>query len=92
MHVVVESPAKARTHPETTKAILAGVGRYGPWLEHGPAHVALPEDEDVPTVGLNRAVPHPLREPRARRRGRHGPARSGRRPRHELLPEGTHAP
>ena len=29
---------------------------YGPWLKHGAVCVALPEDEDVPAVGLNRAV------------------------------------
>ena len=44
------------THPDTGKAILAGIGRYGPWLKHGAAYVALPEDEDVLTDGLNRAV------------------------------------
>ena len=49
-------PRTVGTHPETGKAILAGIGRYGPWLKHGAAYVALPEDEDVLAVGLNRAV------------------------------------
>ena len=49
-------PRTVGTHPDTGKAILAGIGRYGPWLKHGAAYVALPEDEDVLTVGLNRAV------------------------------------
>ena len=49
-------PRTVGTHPETGKDILAGIGRYGPWLKHGAAYVALPEDEDVLTVGLNRAV------------------------------------
>ena len=49
-------PRTVGTHPETGKAILAGIGRYGPWLKHGAAYVPLPEDEDVLTVGLNRAV------------------------------------
>ncbi len=49
-------PRTVGTHPETGKEILAGIGRYGPWLKHGAAYVALPEDEDVLTVGLNRAV------------------------------------
>ena len=35
---------------------LAGIGRYGPWLKHGAAYVSLSEDEDVLTVGLNRAL------------------------------------
>ena len=30
--------------------------RYGPWLRHDRSYVAIPSDEDVLTVGLNRAV------------------------------------
>ena len=36
--------------------IIAGIGRHGPWLKHGANYVPLPEDEDVLTVRLNRAV------------------------------------
>ena len=49
-------PRTVGTNPETGKDILAEIGRYGPWLKHGAAYLALPEDEDVLTVGLNRAV------------------------------------
>ena len=49
-------PRTVGTHPETGKDILAGIGRYGPWLKHGAAYVPLPEDEDVLSIGLNRAV------------------------------------
>ena len=49
-------PRTVGTHPETGKDILAGIGRYGPWLKHGATYLPLPEDEDVLTVGLNRAV------------------------------------
>ena len=31
-------------------------GRYGSWLKRGETYVPLPVDEDVFTVGLNRAV------------------------------------
>ena len=31
-------------------------GRYGSWLNRGATYVPLPEDGDVLTVGLNRAV------------------------------------
>ena len=49
-------PRTVGTHPETGKDILAGIGRYGPWFKHGATYLPLPEDEDVLTVGLNRAV------------------------------------
>ena len=49
-------PRTVRTHPETGKRILAGIGRYGAWLKHGNDYTALPDDEDVLGVGLNRAV------------------------------------
>ena len=49
-------PRRVGVHPETGRTILAGIGRYGPWLKHGAAYLPLPEDEDVLTVGLNRAV------------------------------------
>ncbi len=49
-------PRTVGVHPGTGETILAGIGRYGAWLKHGGAYVALPEDEDVLSVGLNRAV------------------------------------
>ena len=53
---LLDLPRTVGVHPDTGKPILAGIGRYGPWLRHGAAYVALPEDEDVLTIGLNRAV------------------------------------
>ena len=49
-------PRTVGVHPDTGKTILAGIGRYGPWLKHGAAYVSLSEDEDVLAIGLNRAV------------------------------------
>ena len=43
-------------HPDTGRTILAGIGLYGLWPTHGANYVPLPDDEDVLTVGLNRAV------------------------------------
>ena len=48
-------PREIGTHPETGETISAGIGRYGPYLKHGKAFCSLKED-DVLTVGLNRAV------------------------------------
>ena len=49
-------PRTVGVHPQTGKTILAGLGRYGAWLKHGAIYVPPADDEDVLTVGLNRAV------------------------------------
>ena len=54
-----EAAADLPDAPQTKAAtidILAGIGRYGPWLKHGAAYVALAEAKDMLAVGLNRAV------------------------------------
>ncbi len=49
-------PREVGIHPESGKPILAGLGRYGPFLQHDGAYANLETIEDVFTVGLNRAV------------------------------------
>ena len=49
-------PRTVGVHPVSGETILAGLGRYGAWLKHGPTYVSLPDDEDVLSIGLNRAV------------------------------------
>ena len=49
-------PREVGPHPETGETILAGVGRYGPYLKHGNTFKSLGPDDDVLTIGLNRAV------------------------------------
>jgi DNA topoisomerase-1 len=49
-------PREVGPHPETGAVILAGIGRFGPYLKHDGGFVSLPADEDVLSVGLNRAV------------------------------------
>ncbi|MCZ6511143.1 MAG: DNA topoisomerase I, partial [Alphaproteobacteria bacterium] len=36
--------------------IQAGIGRFGPYLRHNGAYASLGPDEDLLTIGLNRAV------------------------------------
>ena len=36
--------------------ILAGIGRYGPYVQHGGTYANLPDAEEVFDIGLNRAV------------------------------------
>ena len=49
-------PRRVGLHPETGEPILAGIGRYGPWVRHAGTYAAIPEGEDVLDVGINRAV------------------------------------
>ena len=49
-------PREVGIDPATGKPITAGIGRYGPWVRRGRTWAAIPADEDVLTVGLNRAV------------------------------------
>ena len=49
-------PRRVGLHPETGEPILAGIGRYGPWVRHGETYAAIPDGEDVLAVGINRAV------------------------------------
>lgn len=49
-------PRELGKHPDTGEMIEAGIGRYGPYLKHDGRFVSLPKDEDVLSVGLNRAV------------------------------------
>lgn len=49
-------PRTVAAHPETGKPVLAGIGRYGPYVSHDGKYKSLPADDDVLTIGINRAV------------------------------------
>ncbi|MEM8811607.1 MAG: type I DNA topoisomerase [Pseudomonadota bacterium] len=49
-------PREVGMHPETGKPILAGIGRYGPFLQHDGKYANLDGVDEVFTVGINRAV------------------------------------
>ena len=49
-------PRPVGQHPESGDIIVAGVGRFGPYLKVGDRYVKLGQDDDVLSVGLNRAV------------------------------------
>ncbi len=63
-------PRLVGTHPETGKDILAGLGRYGPYLQHDGVYARLQSYQDALEVGLNHAVTL-LAE--AKSKGRRGP-------------------
>ena len=49
-------PRSLGNHPETGKEVKAGVGRYGPFVVHDGQFKSLTKDDNVLTVGLDRAV------------------------------------
>jgi len=49
-------PREVGQHPETGEKILAGLGRYGPYVQHGKIYANVESIEDVLSIGLNRAV------------------------------------
>lgn len=49
-------PRDVGPDPETGNMITAAIGRFGPYIKLGGAYVSLKGDDDVLTIGLNRAV------------------------------------
>lgn len=49
-------PREIGKHPETGEMITAGIGRFGPYVKHAGAFKSLKRDDDVLTIGINRAV------------------------------------
>lgn len=66
-------PRTLGAHPETSKTVTAGVGRFGPYVLHDKVYKSIPKEADVLTIELDAAVellkqarvkvaPTPLRE------------------------------
>jgi DNA topoisomerase-1 len=49
-------PRQVGMHPSENEMILAGIGRYGPYLQMGKMYASLPSVEDVFEIQMNRAV------------------------------------
>ena len=49
-------PRDVGPHPEDGEMIVAGIGRFGPYVKHGKVYASLEDGDEVMTVGLNRAV------------------------------------
>jgi len=49
-------PREIGAHPETSQMITASIGRFGPYLLHDGKYTSLKGDDDVLTIGINRAV------------------------------------
>ena len=49
-------PREVARHPESKEPILAALGRYGPYVQHGKTYANLGPDDDVLSIGGNRAI------------------------------------
>jgi DNA topoisomerase-1 len=49
-------PREVGKHPEDGEPIKAGIGRFGPYVQHGKTYASLEAGDEVFTIGLNRAV------------------------------------
>ena len=49
-------PREVGIHPDEGGMVLAGIGRYGPYVQHNGTYANLESAEEVFDVGLNRAV------------------------------------
>jgi len=49
-------PREVGRHPEDGEPIKAGIGRFGPYVQHGKTYANLESPEEVFAIGLNRAV------------------------------------
>ncbi len=49
-------PREVARHPATKEPILAALGRYGPYVQHGKTYANLGKDDDVLDIGGNRAI------------------------------------
>ena len=49
-------PREIGRHPEDGEPIRAGIGRFGPYVQHVKTYANLEDPDDVFSIGLNRAV------------------------------------
>ena len=85
---LLELPRIVGIHPEAGEPIEAGIGRFGPYVRMGTVYGSLDRDDDILSLGMNRAMellakklagvrvlgPHPKDgESVAVKRGRFGP-------------------
>jgi DNA topoisomerase-1 len=49
-------PREVGKHPDDGVPILAGIGRFGPYVQHGKIYANIDAGDDVLTIGQNRAV------------------------------------
>ena len=76
-------PRVVAKHPATGEPIFAGIGRYGPYVQHGKSYANLDDADDVLRIGANRAIDLVV----AKEEGRGGGRRGGGAPSGTVLGE-----
>ncbi|MHB2165961.1 type I DNA topoisomerase [Alsobacter sp. R-9] len=54
--LLLSLPREVARHPETGEPILAGIGRFGPYVQHRKTYANIGKDDDVLAIGANRAI------------------------------------
>jgi len=49
-------PREVAKHPTSGEPILAGIGRYGPYVQHGKTYANIDKDDNILDIGANRAI------------------------------------
>ncbi len=49
-------PREVAKHPTSGDPILAGIGRFGPYVQHGKTYANIGKEDDVLEIGANRAI------------------------------------
>jgi DNA topoisomerase-1 len=49
-------PREVARHPESGEPILVGIGRYGPYVQHGKTYANIDRGDDILELGGNRAI------------------------------------
>jgi DNA topoisomerase-1 len=65
-------PREVARHPTSGEPILAGIGRYGSYVQHGKTYANLGRDDDVLEIGANRAIDLIVAKESGAGRGRFG--------------------
>jgi DNA topoisomerase-1 len=53
---LLELPRALGTHPDSNETVVAGLGRFGPYVKHGNDYRSLAGDDDLFTIDLSRAL------------------------------------
>ncbi|MEP7307194.1 MAG: type I DNA topoisomerase [Acidobacteriota bacterium] len=53
---LLELPRELGRHPESGEPVVAGLGRFGPYVKHGDDYRSLAAEDDLFTVDLDRAL------------------------------------